>query len=859
MANIHVSPGAYFRTLDLSAYTPRLTKSAYGVVGRFRKGPVTPTIIDSPKTFIQVFGEPEKGMYSSMSGLLYLENGDQLYVKRLVGTNATRAVAEIPAGDIVSNEKVMTVDGEDYIFHLTVSHRPLPGTLVLRLGNNVFSDNGSGKMIGGAISTYNNYIDYDSGLFRFTLKEIPDVNDIVEIRYNGKLFIIENENIGSIEGISQTTFAGQLHRTGLYFPDEDFEVVISVGDRVLKGKKEDLDSSHSTLILHSIENTLNDTGTIDLATGNVVLSFDSTVPIDSGTVVYATYDTYQEKSTVVGIGDAKTRAFSGYLNTRVSPGTSSIWVNNVLMSEDQKTGDYVGDKLVYADNSIDYSTGEIKICLSYEPTAGQDISATYSTKAQTLLYLYDEDATSTSFEAQYDMYPVIKGSAEIVVDEDILTDDGEGNLIGDIGNGTIDYQTGKVKINLKSLPIVGTAIRGLYLSKYGNMEMLYHGEYGNGFKAKFIFTEDTGYNLQLWTADQDVNSDQPDEFWNNLNFSDKASDYFITNKVQSYHISIVPEDDANVYLEPLIGQFFETTGGMSDLEHVTVEEAIDGINSFDNPEEYDVNILACPDFAGNKEVASALLRVCETRGDCIAVIDPPSGLTPRQATDWSNGFSSWNLTTKFDSSFGAIYYPWVRALNPGTMASELAPPSTVIPTMYTYTDNTAAAWYAPAGINRGKLVRVSSLERKLTLEDRNLLYGYPNIVNPIITIPGQGVVVWGQKTTQRATTSLDRINVRRLLNYISKVLATAFMELIFEPNDHITRTKYKHIVEPILDEIQANRGLYACSVVCDESLNPASVVENNELHAKIYLQPMKTAEIIETTFVLTRTGADLAG
>jgi phage tail sheath protein FI len=242
----------------------------------------------------------------------------------------------------------------------------------------------------------------------------------------------------------------------------------------------------------------------------------------------------------------------------------------------------------------------------------------------------------------------------------------------------------------------------------------------------------------------------------------------------------------------------------------------------------------------------------------MAIIDPPSNLTSRQVSDWANGNSSWNLTAKFDTSFAAIYYPWLRIVNPATESPELVPPSVIIPTMYTYTDNVAASWYAPAGVNRGRLTRALSLENRFTLEDRDLMYGYPNVVNPIISIPGQGIVVWGQKTCQRIPTALDRVNVRRLMNYISKVMSTAFMSLLFEPNDHISRAKYVQIVQPILDEIQANRGLYSCSVVCDASLNPASVVEQNEMRAKIYLQPMKTVEVIDTTYILTGTGATVA-
>lgn len=851
MPKIHVSPGAYFKTIDLSAYIPRLTKSAYGVVGRFRKGPTDPVVVDDPQTFIDIFGEPEKGMWSALSALLYLENGDQLYVKRLVGTNAMRSVAEIPAGRIVQNEKVMKADGYDYQFHMSLNNSPLPGTLVLKMGNNIFYDNGAGKIVGGATSLYCNYIDYDSGLFRFTLLEPPKDGELVEIRYNGKLFIITNEKLGETDGTN--TFTGMLKRSGLFFPDKKFKVKVTVGDRILEGNTFDTDGK---LVLSVPEgSTLNDTALVDVTTGDITISFDPSTPVADKTPVLIDYDTYSEQKEVVGIGDGVTRAFSGYITARVSPGTSSIWVNNKIISEDLKNGDYVGNKLVYSDNSIDYLTGNIKMALTYEPDKDTEVVATYSTKADTLLHIFDDPTKPKSFEAQINVSPIIKGSLEIIVDNLYLKDDGEGNLIGTAGNGKINYENGKVIINLKTLPVLGTSVRARYLAKYGEMKALYHGEYGDGFKGRFTVKPNLGYMFELWTQNQDPNKDNPDEFWTNLNFLDKAAETYITNKVSSYHITIEPNESANLYLEPLLGQVFTTSGGRSDIENVTEEEVINGLRVFENPENYDINILTCPDFAGNKRIINAMISVCESRGECICVFDSPSDLTPRQVCDWSNGESSWNQTTKFDSSFAALYYPWLRVNNPATKSTELVPPSVVIPTMYTYTDNVAASWYAPAGVNRGKLTRAVSLERRLTLEERDLIYGYPNIVNPIVSIPGQGIVVWGQKTAQRKATSLDRISVRRLMNYIAKVMSTAFMELLFEPNDHISWTKYKQIVEPILEEIQASRGLYSCRVVCDSTTNPPSVIERNEMHARIYLQPMKTVEIIDTTYILTGLGA----
>jgi len=866
MAKVHVSPGAYFQTTDLSSYVPRLTQSAYGVIGRFRQGPTEPTIIGDTQTFLDVFGIPDEGMYSALSALLYLKNGNQLYVKRMVGVNAKKAIGEIPAGSVIQNEEILSTDGKDYQFHLSLDHSPIPGTLVLNVGNNVFYDNGSGKILGGATSLYCNYIDYDSGLFRFTMVEPPAEGEDITIRYNGKLCIISDEMVGvtgTRDGNPSETFSGYLKRPNIYFPTDESVIEVNVGSRVLRGKT--LDSNGLVELKTPVDSgsSLEDTGTVDPETGEIVITFDATEIPEANQKIYVNYNTFSEKETLVGVGDGHTRAFSGYINERVSPGTSSIWVGGDLISEDMRTGDYTGANLLYSDNSVDYTTGTIKLGLTFEPDEGTVITATYSTKADTVLYVFDEEDKPKIFEGQIDVSPVIKGSVEITagdlsydsnnnwVSGLYLKDDGEGYLVGVGGNGTIDYATGKLKVNMYETPEIGTVVRCFYLAKYGEIQALYEGEYGDGFKGKFSYIPNTGYNFEVWTQNQDPYVDSPDEYWHNLDFANTASNNYVTTKVSSYNVRVVP-NVTDIYLEPLLGRIIETSGGESDVDNISEDEAIAALDEFSNPESYDINLLAIPDFAGNKRIMQKMASICEDRGEAFCVIDTPQGLTPRQAVDWTNAESSWNQTTKFDSSFAAIYYPWIYVNNPVTGSTELVPPSVAVPSTYTYSDNIAASWYAPAGVARGQLANVVGLERTLTLEDRNLLYGYPNVINPIISIPNQGIVLWGQKTTQRKSTALDRIHVRRLINYIAKVMATAFMDLIFEPSDHITWTQYKQIVQPILEQIQTERGLYDCQVICDASTNPDEVIEKNEMHAKVRVVPLKNVEVIETNFILDK-------
>ena len=173
--------------------------------------------------------------------------------------------------------------------------------------------------------------------------------------------------------------------------------------------------------------------------------------------------------------------------------------------------------------------------------------------------------------------------------------------------------------------------------------------------------------------------------------------------------------------------------------------------------------------------------------------------------------------------------------------------------IYAFNDKVAAPWFAPAGLNRGGLDTVIQAARKLTHANRDTLY--ESNVNPIATFPGQGVVVWGQKTTQKKASALDRVNVRRLLIKVKKFIAASSRFLVFEQNNSQTRERFLNIANPYLEQVQAQSGLNAFKVVMDETNNTPDVVDRNMLYGQIFLQPTRTAEFIVLDFTIQPTGA----
>jgi len=272
-----------------------------------------------------------------------------------------------------------------------------------------------------------------------------------------------------------------------------------------------------------------------------------------------------------------------------------------------------------------------------------------------------------------------------------------------------------------------------------------------------------------------------------------------------------------------------------------------------NPEAYQFNLLFTPgllnDVPGHNSQISNIIANTITRGDNMFVLDLVSyNSTVNQTV---------NQAQQRDTSYVASYWPWVRIIDPATGKHVWIPASTVIPGVYAFNDKVSAPWFAPAGINRGGLSTVLQAELKLTQANRDTLY--INNINPIATLPKQGVVVFGQKTLQKADSALDRVNVRRLMielkNYIRQISDT----LVFQQNTDTTRLAFVNRVNPYLTGIQQKQGLYAFKVIMNDSNNTPSVIDQNQLVGQIYIQPTRTAEFISLDFILLPTGAEFPG
>jgi phage tail sheath protein FI len=275
------------------------------------------------------------------------------------------------------------------------------------------------------------------------------------------------------------------------------------------------------------------------------------------------------------------------------------------------------------------------------------------------------------------------------------------------------------------------------------------------------------------------------------------------------------------------------------------------ISALSNADEWDINMVVTPGVIRrlHSAVTTDVLDMVEERNDCFYIMDTNAyGDSISQATTQAEAI---------DSNMAATYYPWIKTIDLNTNKLISVPPSVLLPGVFASNDRVAAEWFAPAGLNRGGLTGAVSVLNRLTQSEKDTLY--ESKVNPIVQFPGQGIVVFGQKTLQDKPSALDRINVRRLLLTVRKYIASSSRYLVFEQNTAETRNRFLNIVNPYLESIQQRQGLYAFKVVMDESNNTPDTIDRNILQGAIYLQPTKTAEFIQIDFNILPTGATFNG
>tara|TARA_R110000772_G_scaffold34802_1_gene84293 strand:- start:19 stop:2382 length:2364 start_codon:yes stop_codon:yes gene_type:complete len=363
--------------------------------------------------------------------------------------------------------------------------------------------------------------------------------------------------------------------------------------------------------------------------------------------------------------------------------------------------------------------------------------------------------------------------------------------------------------------------------------------------ADYFVQESGSYaNLSRYVRVKSVNMKTPNYFDNNGQAKSQFTGSLPAVQSGSFNgavgKNIVDGRVANFYGDIGNGAAFDTQG-------LTGSNYNNAIALLGNIDEYQYNVISAPGLlnATHATQTTALINNSINRGDNIAVLD--------LVKYGSSVASVSQAASAFDNSYAATYWPWVQMIDPQTGELVYCPASTVIPGVYVFTDASSEPWFAPAGLTRGALGQVVRAERKLTANNRDTLYEAN--VNPLATFPQAGVVVFGQKTLQKRSSALDRVNVRRLLIALKGFISGVSDNLVFEQNTIATRNNFLSVVNPYLEGVQQRQGLYAFKVVMDDTNNTPTVIDRNELVGQIFLQPTKTAEFVILDFNVLPTGA----
>ena len=296
--------------------------------------------------------------------------------------------------------------------------------------------------------------------------------------------------------------------------------------------------------------------------------------------------------------------------------------------------------------------------------------------------------------------------------------------------------------------------------------------------------------------------------------------------------------------------------GGQDHAALDVGDYMMGFDNFEDVEEVDVQLLIAPGMNGAQDqvtVVNDLVAIAgTTRKDALVVASPNRAAVVNQNQPVTNTLATTNQFSA--SSYLAVDNNYLRVYDKYNDNYIYIPAASTTAGIMALTDYNYGPWWSPAGERRGEYVGVTNLAYSPSKSERDELY--KKGVNPIVQFPGRGTILFGDKTKLARPSAFDRINVRRLFLALEKSVAEAARNFLFEFNDEFTRSEFVAIVEPLLREIQARRGIIDFFVQCDDLNNTPEVIDRNELVASIFIKPARSINFITVNFVATRTGAD---
>ena len=310
--------------------------------------------------------------------------------------------------------------------------------------------------------------------------------------------------------------------------------------------------------------------------------------------------------------------------------------------------------------------------------------------------------------------------------------------------------------------------------------------------------------------------------------------------------------------KPLSMSFQDGSDG-PDEANVVFGDIARGYDLYGSAEGVDISLVLTGKARGGtngEQLANYLIdNIAENRRDCVVFVSPDRADVVRNIGGQADAIITFRNSLR-STSYGVMDSGYKYQYDKYNDVYRYVPLNGDTAGLCVRTDDTRDPWFSPAGFNRGQIKNIIKLAYNPNKTDRDILYKAG--INPVVTFPGQGTVLFGDKTLLSTPSAFDRINVRRLFIVLEKAIATAAKSLLFEFNDEFTRAQFKNLVEPFLRDVQGRRGITAFKVVCDDSNNTTQVIDSNQFIGDIYIKPAKSINFIQLNFVAVRTGVEFS-
>jgi len=815
MAERIVSPGVFTNEVDQSFLTAGIAQIGASIVGPTLKGPaLIPTQITSYNEFVATFGSYTDDSYVPFVVQDYLRNGNVITVTRLLYedgyylTSGSLAIVATSGSTskvthVLHPTQPVTTDGATSLFEAST---------LLDGGSGTFALNLSGSFVAAQDSAI--------GFSSFLVGNGGTVS--------GSIVQTSNKYLTKVFGNSPKSV--------------DYPVYVQY---------ENINASNLFANLALVTMSLATIGTVDLRQ-------------DYQTAVTPWITTQKIGSNVKNLFRFHTLSHGKSVNYETKVGIRDI-----------RTATEVSDPNGYGTFTVEIrKVNNVVPGIPNSPYNSNDTDAAPERVEQFLNVNLDPDSPRYIARVIGDRYQSLDANNKVVVNGDYpnLSNYIRVEVTDSVANKTNDKTL--IPFGFRSLysPIPDVASTNIVSASYVLTQVI-AGSYSSNNYHGFAFTSGSNMSyLAPLVVENFSTGSNADFYLGNVNqssqaaFPSLASPYsgslesaliggtFATNVSLDTRKFIVPFqggfDGAKPNLKKYSGQYITATNtfgfdcsSATSTGTVAYNKALTLLGS----DYYDMNMLITPGIIHSlhPNVTQLARSLAETRQDTFYVMDS-NALTDSLETVV-------NQVTTLDSSYTATYWPWLRIINPSKNVPIWVPPSVMIPGVLTFNDAVSAPWYAPAGLNRGGLTAVTDTYKRLSQSDRDSLYQAR--INPIANFLNDGVVVWGQKTLQAQPSALDRVNVRRLLIAVKKFIASSTRYLVFEQNTSATRNRFLSIVNPYMEQVRAQQGLYAFRVVMDQTNNTNDLIDQNILYGQIFLQPTRTAEFIVLDFNIQPTGA----